>query len=106
MRTQLAKHSLNKARGARHQGRLRIKFAIETNGHHIQLRWGGGAQAPPEMNGQLRANLGGHKRSIEEPFWAIVWLVREVSKPHPGIKWCAEGQKAISQMSRIHGKKA
>ena len=47
---------------------------------------GGGAQAPSEMNGKLTAHLDGQKRSIEGPFWAIVWLVREVSNPHSGIK--------------------
>ena len=70
---------------------MRIKIAIETNGHHIQLRLGGGAQAPSEMNEIKKAHLDGQKRSIEGPFRAIVWLVCEVSKPQPGIKMVCGG---------------
>ena len=70
---------------------MRIKFAIETNGHHIQLRSGGGVQAPSEMNEIKKAHLDGQKRSIEGPSRAIVWLVREVSKPQPGIKMVCGG---------------
>ena len=70
---------------------MRIKIAIETNGHHIQLRLGGGAQAPSEMNEIKKAHLDGQKRSIEGPFRAIDWLSGEVSKPQPGMKMVCGG---------------